>query len=65
MNGQGGYVYVAGSSDVSDVAKFELIFKEILEITNFVNHVIENKYIEYLETSIQHSLNGSKGVKFR
>ena len=61
MNGQGGYVYVAGS----DVAKFELIFKEILEITNFVNHVIENKSMEYLETSIQHSLNGSKGVKFR
>ena len=40
MTGQGGYVCVGPSGDKSVVAEFELLFHEILETKNLVNHVI-------------------------
>lgn len=40
MTGQGGYACVGPSGDVSVVAEFELLFHEILETKNLVNHAI-------------------------
>ena len=45
---QDGYVSVSASDDVSAVVEFELLYHQILEIINFVNHVIGIKYIGYL-----------------
>ena len=63
--GQGGYVYVSASGDVSAVVEFELLFHEIFEIAKLASHIIRKKSMGYLDTSIQHSLQGRKWVQFR
>lgn len=63
LKGQGGYVCIGVYDDVSAVAEFELLFYEILKIKNLINHFIGNKLIWQLETSIKHSLHGSKIVQ--
>ena len=60
---QGGYVCVSTYGDVSAVAEFELPFHEMLKIANHFNHIIGNKYIWHIETSIKHSFRGSKMIK--
>ena len=65
LKGQGGYFCVGGSDNVSAVIEFELLFYEVLEIANLVNHFMGNKSMGYLDTSIQHMFDGSKGVQFR
>ena len=47
------------------VVEFELLLHEVLEIANLVNHFMGNKSMGYLDTSIQHMFDGSKGVQFR
>ena len=61
--GMGGYVCVGSAGNVSAVAEFELLFHEILQIINFVDELMGSK-LKHLDTNIQHSLHGSKGLKF-
>ena len=62
--GQGGYVLAGASGDVSSVSEFELLFHEIIQISNLIDETIGMKTMGHLETSIQHSLSGSGGIKF-
>ena len=67
LKGQDKYFCVGGSGYVPAIIEFELLFHEILGITNLVNHFVENKSMGYLDTSMQYIFDGSrsKGVEFR
>ena len=62
--GPGGHVVVGSSGDAAAVAEFELLFHEILSITNLVNAIMTDGVADHLETNIQHGLQGKKGLIF-
>ena len=62
--GQGGYVCVGSSGDISTVSEFELLFHEVLAISNSVTLIMKDDVMGHLETNIQHTLTGRKGMIF-
>ena len=62
--GKGGYVSVGSSGNISSVSEFELLFHEVLAITNLVNMLMKDEVMGHLETNIQHTLKGRKGAIF-
>lgn len=62
--GPGGHVVVGSSGDAAAVAEFELLYHEILSITNLMRKATNVGLMDHLETTIQHELRGKKGSLF-
>ena len=62
--GPSGHVIVGSSRDAAAVAEFQLLFHEILAISNLLQLLSKSRTMNHLGTSIQHELCGRKGQIF-
>lgn len=62
--GPGGYYVVGNLRNAGCIAEFELLFHEVVAISNLLRQVTNAKLIDHTECRVQHSLYGSKGMLF-
>ena len=62
--GPGGHVEVGGSGNEAYIAEFNLLFHEINAITNLLHQLTKERFMDHLETTVQHELGGQKGQIF-